>query len=90
MEITFDSLQELYERIKPALAVKKAQMHREGYTYIKEADIWNYFKEIKWHHAQNLFLHDLVSDVINAESEDINHYVQNKMQKQRRTAKFDQ
>ena len=48
MDITFSSLEELYNRIKPALRTKKEEMKRNGYIYVKEADIWNYLKEKKW------------------------------------------
>ena len=44
----FETLEELYKRIKPALITKKNEMHRDGYIYIKEEDIWNYLKEIKY------------------------------------------
>ena len=37
MNVTFNSLEELYKRVKPALIAKKEQMHREGYVYIKIA-----------------------------------------------------
>ncbi len=90
MDITFDSLQELYQRVRPALAVKKAQMHREGYTHIKETDIWNYFKEIKWQKAENLYLHDIVADIINIDSYYIDEYVKDKLKSETRTANFNQ
>ena len=48
MDITFDTLEDLYKRVKPALKTKKEEMKRLGYIYIKEEDIWNYLKEIKW------------------------------------------
>lgn len=48
MEVEFNSLEELYQRIKPALTTKKEEMRRSGYVYIKEEDIWNYLKEVKW------------------------------------------
>jgi len=90
MDITFDSLQELYERIKPALMTKKNEMHREGYQHIKEEDIWNYFKEVKWQNAENLFLHDIVSDIINIDSYYINEFVTQKLKTEKRTANFEQ
>ena len=43
----FNSLEELYERIKPALRCKQSEMKRNGYNYIKLEDIWNYLKEVK-------------------------------------------
>ena len=54
MDIKFNSLQELYERVKPALTTKREEMKRLGIYYVKEEDIWNYFKETKWIKATNL------------------------------------
>ena len=48
MDINFSSLEELYKRLKPALLAKKEEMNRTLYPYIREEDIWNYLKEIKW------------------------------------------
>ena len=47
MDVAFNSLEELYERIKPALTTKRREMHRNGFDYIKDEDIWNFLKEIK-------------------------------------------
>ena len=65
MDVEFNSLEELYRRIKPALHTKKEEMKRNGYPYIKEEDIWNYLKEVKWVHSKNLSLYQMVSDVLN-------------------------
>ena len=42
MDIEFNSLEELYKRLKPALKTKTSEMHRNGFRYIKEEDVWNY------------------------------------------------
>ena len=44
----FRSEEELYDRLKPALVTKRAEMKRNGYPYVKEEDVWNYLKEKKW------------------------------------------
>lgn len=74
MDVTFHSLEELYQRLLPALRTKKNEMRRGGYTYIKEEDIWNYLKEVKWVHARNLTLFDMVSDVLNTDDLQIDTY----------------
>ena len=48
MNLEFNSLKELYDRIKPALETKVSEMRRCGYSYVKVEDVWNYLKEIKW------------------------------------------
>ena len=39
MDIEFNSLQELYQRIRPALRTRMRELHRLGYDYVKEEDI---------------------------------------------------
>ena len=48
MDNYFSSLEELKERIKPALITKRREMNRSGYAFIEEEDIWNYLKDTKW------------------------------------------
>ncbi|HIT12014.1 MAG TPA: hypothetical protein IAB58_04410 [Candidatus Pelethosoma merdigallinarum] len=89
MEIAFHSLEELYTRLKPALRTKKEEMRRHGFTYIKEEDIWNYFKEKKWKTAYGLQLHEMVDDILNCEDEFIEDYVKDKLNLKNRTVYFD-
>jgi len=79
MNLEFNNLQELYNRLKPALETKKNEMNRKGYNYIKKEDIWNYLKEIKWKQASNLSLHEMVSDVLNVSDEIIDAYLKQKL-----------
>ena len=79
MDIEFSSLEELYKRLKPALTTKVDEIRMIGYTYIKEEDVWNYLKEIKWKHSQGLSLYEMVSDVLNLENEKIDSYLKNKL-----------
>lgn len=76
-DIEFTSLQELYNRLLPALKSKKSELDHLGYNYIKEDDIWNYLKEEKWSKAFNLLLYQMVDDVINANPIDIDIYFKN-------------
>ena len=48
MDIKFNSLEELYNSLNPALRTIVIEIHRNGYEYIEESDVWNYLKEIKW------------------------------------------
>lgn len=79
MNLEFSNLKELYNRLKPALQTKKNEMNRKGYNYIKVEDIWNYLKEVKWKQASNLSLHEMVSDVLNAEDGIIDAYLKQKL-----------
>lgn len=88
MDVEFNSLEELYRRIKPALHTKKEEMKRSGYPYIKEEDIWNYLKEIKWVHSKNLSLYQMVSDVLNVEDSLIDRYLREKLSMRNRDVYF--
>ena len=85
MDLEFSSLKELYNRIKPALETKANEMRRSGYAYIKDEDIWNYLKEIKWKKASDLSLHEMINDILNTDNVLIDSYVKNKMKDIERT-----
>lgn len=89
MDVEFNSLEELYRRIKPALHTKKEEMKRNGFPYIKEEDIWNYLKEVKWVHSKNLLLYQMVSDVLNVEDSVIDRYLREKLSMRNRDVYFD-
>lgn len=88
MEIEFNSLEELYNRLKPALKTKKGEMHRSGYNYIEIEDIWNYLKEVKWKKAKDLSLYEMVSDVLNSDDLLIDDYLKNKLNLKNRKVYF--
>ena len=85
MDLEFSSLKELYNRIKPALETKANEMRMSGYAYIKDEDIWNYLKEIKWKKASDLSLHEMINDILNTDNVLIDSYVKNKMKDIERT-----
>ena len=74
-EIKFKSLNELYERIRPALKSKVRELKKKGYDYIHEEDIWNYLKNYKWTSSNSLDLGDMVNDIFNVEINELDHYV---------------
>jgi len=87
--ITFNSLEELYTRIKPALFTKKEEMRRNGYIYVKEEDIWNYLKEVKWLSARNLSLYEMTCDILNTDDSIIDSYLRNKLNLKNRKVYFE-
>ena len=64
-------------------------MHRDGYIYIKEEDIWNYLKEIKWKDAKDLSLYDMTSDILNTDNIIIDNYLKEKLNLRNRNVYFD-
>lgn len=78
-EIKFTSLQDLYNRLKPALTTRVREIKRENIFYVKEEDIWNYLKTYKWNKETNLTLIDMVNDILNISSYTIEEYIKIKM-----------
>ncbi len=88
MDLDFSSLEELYNRLKPALRTKKRELKENGYGYLKIEDIWNYLKENKWKRSSNLSLNDMVSDILNADNEFIDDYFKEKLNEKNREVYF--
>jgi hypothetical protein len=75
MEIEFENTKELFDRLKPALRTKQAELKTHGYGYIHLIDIWDYLVKKKWTRAHNLSLYDMVSDILNCDNELVDDYV---------------
>lgn len=88
MDISFNSLEELYRRLKPALSAKRSEMKRSGYIYATEEDIWNYLKEEKWKNSNNLSLYDMTSDIFDIDNSIIDDYLRTKMNVKNRKMYF--
>ncbi len=79
MDIEFNSLQELYQRIRPALRTRMRELHRIGYDYVKEEDVWNYLKENKWCSSTDLSLSEMVSDILGVDEFKLDRYMKDKL-----------
>ncbi|MBR3229972.1 MAG: hypothetical protein IKF91_04010 [Bacilli bacterium] len=88
MDMDFSSLEELYNRLKPALRTKKRELKENGYGYLKIEDIWNYLRENKWSRSSNLSLNDMVSDILNADNEFIDDFFKEKLNEKNREIYF--
>ena len=81
MDIEFDSLEDLYKRLYPALKSKKNECKRCGYEYIKEKDIWNYLSNEKWIKDEGLTISGMVSDIFNTDNKIIDNYLKDVLKK---------
>lgn len=79
MDVVFNSVEDLYKRLKPALRSKVREFKRKNILYIKEEDIWNFLVENKWKKTKGLELNEIVDDILNVDNEKIILYVQAKM-----------
>lgn len=89
MDIEFNSVAELYERLQPALKSKVAELKREGYSYLTVEDVWNYLKESKWKNSKNLALNEMVSDIFHSDNILIDDYFKSKISRRSRRIYFD-
>lgn len=85
MELEFQTLEELYQRIYPALKMKKRELYRLGFQHIQEEDIWNYFRIYKWSISHNLMLSEMVNDILNTNNQSFQSFLQEKNIQRERT-----
>ncbi len=88
-EVKFRSLEELYNRIKPALYSKVQELKRNHIDFIKEEDIWNYLTLHDWKERNNLTIADLTSDILNLDNDLIKSYVLENVKNEKRDIKYD-
>ncbi len=81
MDIEFNNLKELYDRLLPALNTKVTELKRYDLDYIKVEDIWNYLRLSKWSKANNLLLYQMVDDILNLDNEEIDEFVKEQIRK---------
>lgn len=81
----FETLDELYRRVRPALQSKLQELYRVGYLYIKEEDVWNALRDTKWKNTRNLCLSEMVNDILNVDNHIIDDYCKKQMEMMKRT-----
>lgn len=89
MGIEFNSIEELYKRIRPALTSKVREFRRNGIVFIKEEDVWNYLIEFKWKTGKGLELYNIVDDILNIDNSEVEKYVISKMKDFKRKVNLD-
>ncbi len=77
LNYTFNSKEELFKRVKPALSAKLQELRRLNYSKITEEDIWTYLSETKWSKSHGLMLSDIVNDIIHVDNRKLNEYIEN-------------
>lgn len=77
--IKFTSLEELYNRLIPAMETKVKELKLNRINYITIDDIWNYLRKYKWSKGNNLTLSECVDDILNTSDEEYRKYIKNKM-----------
>ena len=80
MDFDFNSKEELFLRVKPALVVKSNEINKLGYSFVNDVDIWNYLIQVKWIKSKNLYLCDIVHDIFNADNTGIIEYAKDRIE----------
>ena len=78
-DIKFNSLEELYNRLIPAMETRVSELRLNRINYIKVDDIWDYLRKYKWSKSANLTLSECVDDILNTSDEEYKKYMKNKM-----------
>ena len=89
MDINFNSVEELYFRVFPALRSKVRELKKNKIDYIKEVDIWNCLAELKWKNNTGLELSDIVDDILNTDNTVLDNYIKEKIKKMETEANMD-
>lgn len=71
----FNSINDLYKRVLPALQARVAELNRENYMYIDVLDIWNYCVENIWKNKTDLRIYELVNDILNVDGIKLEVYI---------------
>ena len=61
----FNSLEELYKKLVPAMDTKVNELRINGISYISIEDIWDYNKKNNWSKSKDLTLSQCVDDILN-------------------------
>ena len=73
-EVMFNTLDELHNRLMPALKSKRKLLNKSGYSYIKEEHIWEFMLKGKWKDMENIALCDMVDDILHTDNYAISEY----------------
>ncbi|HHX33262.1 MAG TPA: hypothetical protein GX713_03455 [Mollicutes bacterium] len=77
-EFKFNTIEELYNKLLPALKTKVNDLKRKHIIYIKEEDIWEYLTKSYWKNSKELTLADMVNDILSTPDSDLENYLLNK------------
>ena len=89
MNVNFNSISELYNRVYPALKSKVKELKRNKIDYVKEVDVWNCLVEYKWKKSIGLDLSEIVDDILNIDNFVLEQFVKNEIKKQKKEANYD-
>lgn len=74
-EFKFKSLNELFNRLYPALNTKVNELKKEN-ILVSEIMLWNFLKEYIWLDSTSLTLYDMVENIFSLDKEKLIKYLE--------------
>ena len=73
--LDFNNINELYDRLLPALKVKVNSLKKLGYGYINEKNLFEILASISWSSFEGLELCDMVDQILHISPDEVlKHY----------------
>lgn len=76
-QIKFSSVDELFNRLKPAFNTKLNELKAKGIKFLDIIDMWLFLSKTKWSFESNLELCDMVNDILNVNETELITFVNN-------------
>lgn len=73
-EFKFNSINELYNRLLPAMETKKNDLLRNSKVLISEKEIWGYLRYNYWNKKSKLTLGEMVNDILSTPDHELIDY----------------
>lgn len=73
-EFKFNSINELYNRLLPAMQTKKNDLLRNTKVLISEKEIWGYLRYNYWNKKSKLTLGEMVNDILSTPDHELIDY----------------
>lgn len=74
-QIKFTSVDELFNRLKPAFNTKLNELKAKKINFVDIKDMWNFLSRTKWSSEHDLDLCDMVNDILAINDADIINFV---------------
>jgi aspartate carbamoyltransferase regulatory subunit len=74
-DFRFNSVEELYNKLLPALNTKVNDLKRNKIDYITPKDVWNYLRYNYWLKKSKLTLGEMVNDILSTPNFELEEYM---------------
>lgn len=74
MDFRFNSIEELYSKLLPALNTKVNDLKRNKINYLNEKDVWDYLRFNYWNKKNKLTLGEMVNDILSTPNFELEDY----------------